>query len=84
MSASLEWTEWHLTASGWFRGTTKSETQMTSVAGPVGSVATYQYIEEHSGYGKGTERTQRISGPNVNEEEFERLIGLHGGCSQHL
>ena len=84
MSASSEWTEWHLTASGWKRGTTKSETEMKLVASPPGSVAKYQYVEEHSGYGKPTERVTQASSPNLKAEDFERLIALHGNCPRYL
>lgn len=80
MSASLEWTEWHLTRSGWVQGTTKSETEMKVVANPPGAVATYRYVAEHSGYGKCDERVVQTSVATVAADELERLIGLYGSC----
>ena len=85
MSASSEWTEWHLTASGWVRGTTKTETAKKIAAPPQSSVAAYQYIEEHSGYGGGTERVvQTSTSSKVSADEMQRLLDLFGNCPQSL
>ena len=84
MSASNEWTEWHLTANGWTRGTTRTETGMTVLPAPSGSVLICQYIEEHSGYGKGTERVVQSSLPGANIDEVSRLRQLHGHCPHYL
>jgi hypothetical protein len=46
MSASKEWTEWHLTLEGWVQGTTKTDSGMKVVAAPEGVLATHQYFEE--------------------------------------
>lgn len=84
MSASNEWTEWHLTQSGWVRGTTKSETEMSISATPFGSVLVFQYIEEHSGYGKGTMRAIQTSPLGTITDAANRLLLLHGQCPQTL
>ena len=84
MSASSEWTEWHMTQSGWVRGTTKTETGMQVSTPPPDSIATYQFIDEHSGYGRGTQRVVGPSATSEISEELGRLIKLHGPCPQKL
>lgn len=46
MSASDEWTEWHLTPRGWERGSEKRDfSGVKSSPAPDGSVAVYRYRE---------------------------------------
>lgn len=83
MSASLEWTEWHLTPEGWKRGTIKSEKGIQQTGEPVGSVARFQYVEDHSGYGRDTSILTHTSSP-VDLQAFEHLISLYGTCPTSL
>ncbi|MBC8641566.1 hypothetical protein IAG25_32605 [Caballeronia sp. EK] len=50
MSASYEWTEWHLTPDGWIRGSEKTDFDRTIVDPPGQRVLTVRFIDENSGY----------------------------------
>ncbi len=50
MSASYEWTEWHLTPGGWMRGSERTDCGREEVEPPLDRVLTVRYIDEHNGY----------------------------------
>ena len=50
MTASYEWTEWHLTPDGWVRGSERTDFGREEVDPPADRVLTVRYIDEHSGY----------------------------------
>lgn len=50
MSASYEWTEWHLTPAGWVRGSERTDFGREEVEPPSDRVVTVRYIDENSGY----------------------------------
>lgn len=43
MAASNEWDEWHLTPSGWVKGTEKTDFALNEVPPPKDRVATFKY-----------------------------------------
>lgn len=45
MAASNEWDEWHLTPSGWVKGTEKTDFALNEVPPPKDRVATFKYQE---------------------------------------
>lgn len=84
MSASLEWTEWHLTASGWVRGTMKTDSNISVIARPTGAVATFMYSEEHSGYGRSDGKVTQIEPKGPISKDLQNLLRLHGDCPRQL
>lgn len=50
MSASYEWTEWHLTPIWWVRGSERTDFGREVVEPPADRVLTVRYIDEHNGY----------------------------------
>jgi hypothetical protein len=49
MTASREWTEYHLTPAGWMRGSEKTDFDQNEVTPPADRVLTMRYVEEHAG-----------------------------------
>ena len=84
MSASLEWTEWHLTNTGWVRGTQKTDTNMTHVSYPEGVVATFTYSEEISYFGRPDCKTSEPTIEDSLRADFEAAILKFGQCPQRL
>jgi hypothetical protein len=59
MTASYEWTEYHLTPLGWVRGTVKTDFDREDVEPPADRILSVRYIEEHTGYGGGRRHEER-------------------------
>ena len=51
MTASYEWTEYHLSSRGWESGTEKTDFDRREISPPVDRVLSVRYVQEHSGYG---------------------------------
>lgn len=84
MSASNEWTEWHLTPRGWEEGTCKTDSALTEVAPPDDRVLTMKYKEylssRFSNADIGSNQIWRSpDGNRVNE-----LLAQFGPCPNHL
>jgi hypothetical protein len=84
MSASNEWTEWHITPRGWEEGTCKTDTALNEVTPPEDRVLTMKYCEFLS---------SRFSKADIGAEELWRgsdssttqsLLAQFGPCPNHL
>jgi|APEBP8051073058_1049385.scaffolds.fasta_scaffold30026_1 hypothetical protein len=81
MSASYEWTDWHLTPNGWVRGTMKTDAGVQSSSAPPSSVvATFRYSEDHPGYGTADERVVMRSPEGQAPDEVQALMQVYGEC----
>lgn len=84
MSASNEWTEWHLTPRGWEEGTCKTDTALNEVTPPRDRFLTMKYQEFLSStYSKadiGTKEIWRSSDGLA----IENLLRQFGPCPNHL
>lgn len=85
MSASNEWTEWHLTPSGWEKGSCKLDfTGTTTKKAPKERVITYQYSEyQSSGFGK-VDRGHSILWSSDNKELIDSLTLDYGECPDSI
>ena len=83
MSASREWTVWHLTPAGWIRGAMKTDvSRSTDSSVPENRVMTCR-VEEHIGFSsphKSAEITWKID----DEDIVKDLIAKFGKCPSHL
>lgn len=69
MSASHEWTEWHLTTGGWVRGTEKTDLTFKVVLPPPNALATFIYSEEITFSGRPDEKvTCKWKAPSADAE----------------
>ncbi len=84
MSASLEYTEWHLTPTGWIRGTTKTDSTYKSSVRPLTALATFIYSEEISYFGPADEKVAESWLKGGAASECDAAITLHGECPRHL
>lgn len=86
MSASFEWTEWHLTSSGWIRGSEKTDNSSCIVEMPPEAIATFRYSEEFSSV------HSKVDAKSVclwqvsphRQTELSEAIGKYGECPLHL
>lgn len=85
MSASNEWTEWHLTPRGWERGSEKMDGSLGKqlVDPPVDRVLTMQYFE-WSGFGAKVQKGTNKEWRSDNEEEIQKLLKQFGECPHNL
>ena len=76
MTASYEWTEYHLTPRGWESGSEKTDFGCRDVSPPVDRVMSVRYIQEHNGYSMGDrfEETFRAS-DEITLEGLRRKFG---------
>jgi hypothetical protein len=78
MSASDEWTEYHLTPNGWVVGTDKTDFGATEVvARPSDAVLTVTFREQFNGYGPPL-RTFREDWRSKDERRIEALVTRFG------
>lgn len=84
MSASLEYTEWHLEVTGWVRGTTKTDSAYVPKERPTDAIATFVYSEEISYFGPADERVAKKWTRQGADGEVTRAIAAHGDCPRSL
>ncbi|SOZ05309.1 conserved hypothetical protein [Cupriavidus taiwanensis] len=82
MSASYEWTEYHLTTSGWVTGTEKTDFDRSDVTPPSDRVLSVRYIEEHTGYGGGSRHQETWRSQDT--DQINALLAIHGDPPAHL
>lgn len=86
MSLSDEWCEWHLTPSGWEKGTLKLDhtPSPNPIPRPASAVATWRY-EEHqsSSFSQMTRETWKIW-HNGNAVQIGQLMKQWGDCPESL
>ncbi|RYD69339.1 MAG: hypothetical protein EOP84_28655 [Verrucomicrobiaceae bacterium] len=85
MSASNEWTEWHLTPNGWVRGTEKMEgVKLEEIPCPADTVLSMKYREflgsAYSKLGTSLSEVWRSS----DEDAINELKKRHGECPRTL
>lgn len=83
MSASNEWTDWHLTPDGWERGTEKTDFSTERVDPPEDRVKTVRYREYLSSVYSDMSITTKTIWVG-DEEEAARLEEEHGPPPNHL
>ena len=85
MAISKEWTEWHLTANGWIRGSYRIDgSGVHNKDTPEGSILTKRYREDMSSpFKKPTETIQDIWSSNY-ENKIKTLIEQFGDCPNTL
>ena len=83
MSASREWTEWHLTEDGWVRGTQKTDGCPVKKASiPEGRVLTCVF-KEHVGWAS-PHRECKTEWDCGNDLRIQNLKDQFGDCPNHL
>lgn len=85
MSASNEWTEWHLTPRGWEMGSARVDfAGITDVPRPADAVLTERYSEVLSSmYGKMDRDVSRVWSCE-DAERIRTLFRQHGPCPRKL
>jgi hypothetical protein len=82
MTASREWTEYHLTPAGWMRGSEKTDFDQNEVTPPADRVLTMRYVEEHAGY-SGSQDHEEVW-RSEDAAEVKTLLDQHGPAPSHL
>ena len=85
MSASHEWTDWHLTSTGWVRGSTRRDGVGVQEAPPPAERVLTMRFSEHVGsvYGRVHRDVDELwRGPN--EALMSSLIREYGQCPYRL
>ena len=85
MSASNEWTEWHLTLRGWERGSEKTdfgEAQIKAV--PEDRVLSFKYREYMSSMHSKTDRSCAEIWRGANESLISELLAKFGDAPRRL
>lgn len=84
MSASNEWTEWHLTPRGWEEGTCKTDFKLTEVSPPEDRVLTTRYWEflssRYSEADIGSKEIWRCQ----NDDQITALLTEFGPCPNRI
>ena len=85
MAASNEYTEWHLTARGWERGSERIDFQETIIKDPpTDRELSYKYFEfMSSGYSKLEKGLNEIF-RSESSEVIEKLLKDWGSCPERL
>jgi len=84
MSASNEWTEWHLTPRGWERGTEKEDFRRIDREPPTDRVLTTKWIEQQGhAYGNMHCDHQEIW-RSENGDAVNNLVSVHGKSPRML
>ena len=79
MTLRTEWTEWHLTPSGWKVGSQRVEGVGTALKdNPVDRVITYRWLEEQSNAYSQPFRGGEVIWQSSNEHEIARLEKAFG------
>jgi hypothetical protein len=85
MSASNEWTEWHLTPDGWVRGTEKQDfVGRTERERPQDTLLTVVWKEYLSSSFSRMERYHQEVWRSENEALISELIGIYGKAPERL
>lgn len=84
MTASLEYTDWHLTKDGWLRGSEKTDSGLKLEEPPADRIATFRYSEEISYIGPTEERLEKTWMRRDSSEELKRAIEKYGECPRRL
>jgi hypothetical protein len=84
MSASNEWTEWHLTPAGWQRGTEKEDFRRVDREPPVDRVLTVIYKEFLSSTFSPMEKSSEIEWRSHDEATIAALTAKYGMAPEHL
>ncbi|AZT82117.1 MAG: hypothetical protein FH752_18770 [Marinobacter adhaerens] len=85
MSASKEWTEWHLTPTGWVRGSEKVDYQgVTTVEPPADRVLTCEYQEYLSSSFSSMDKGASVLWESEDKEKVAQLLKQFGECPQRL
>ena len=83
MIKSNEWTMWHLTPSGWIKGSSKIDFSATNeIAVPHDRVLSYIYREYNSGPNLKTNIEEEYKGKN--DTLIEKLLQQFGNCPNEL
>ena len=83
MSASDEWSDWHLTPQGWVEGTQKLDfAGLREKPTPADRELTCRYSEQRSSPYSKWRKGADIIWQSQNEEEIKKLIQIHGECPQ--
>lgn len=85
MSASKEWTEWHLTQTGWVRGSHRVDYQGTTmVEKPADRVLTCKYEEILSSSFSSLDKEVTVTWQSDDKENISRLLEKFGDCPKHV
>lgn len=85
MSASNEWTEWHLTPQGWERGSEKEDfTGINRKPTPDGCVMTVVHRERIASSFSGIERSDETSWTSPDTKAVEALLAKFGKAPTSL
>lgn len=83
MIKSDEWTIWHLTPSGWIKGSSKTDfLAVNEVDIPTDRVLSYKYREYNSGPNLKTNIEEEYKGEN--DTLIEKLLQQFGNCPNEL
>lgn len=83
MSASQEWTDWHLSPAGWAAGDKKRDNGTQPGSIPVDRALTIRYIEDCNGYGPVSGRRQEMW-RNPDAELVVQLLEKFGAAPDEL
>jgi hypothetical protein len=84
MSASNEWTEWHLTPRGWERGTEKEDFRRIDREPPADRVQTVLYRERLSSSFSSLDVSLDVEWECANKAMIEALTQQFGPAPKHL
>lgn len=85
MSASNEWTEWHLTPKGWVRGSEKEDFGgIKTIPRPESCVMTALHREYLSSSFSRLDKTDEIVWTSENQSAVEALLDQHGPAPKYL
>jgi hypothetical protein len=84
MSASNEWTEWHLTSTGWQRGTEKEDFRRVDREPPPDRVLTVIYKEFISSRFSPMENSSEIAWRSRDEAAIAALTAKYGPAPERL
>jgi hypothetical protein len=82
MSASYEWTEWHLTPAGWIRGSERTDFSKTIKEPPTDRVLTVTYTDENSGYSAHQSHSEDWRGEDA--DSVAALLEQYGPAPKQL
>ena len=79
MTASLEWTDWYLTAAGWQQGSERLDNGTVNERPvPANAVLGIRVVEEHSGYGRAYPPQFQELGPDRQGGDLASLLDHFG------
>ena len=80
-----EWTEWHLTPSGWLRGATRVQGKgNTWVDDPEDRVLSFVYQEVETSAAPEVKRSSEETWRSKTAPDIDQLLDQHGACPQKL